>query len=153
MLATASPAPPEGEGWAYEFKWDGVRAVVGVAPHGRVRAHSRNARDITRSYPELAELAGLVTEAVLLDGELVSVDEQGRPNFGLLQYRMHVQAPTPRLLREVPVLFYVFDLLHHAGASLLDLPYLRRRAKLADLGLSSGMVRTPPHYTGISGTD
>lgn len=153
MLATARPAPPEGPGWSYEIKWDGVRAVVGVVPGGPVRAHSRNARDITRSYPELDGLASVVEEPVLLDGELVTLDPAGRPSFHLLQFRMHVQLPGARLLRDLPVQFYVFDLLHHAGESLLALSYLDRRARLAELALDADVVRVPPYYTDVSGAD
>lgn len=151
MLATSGRLP-ESAGWAVEWKWDAVRAVVAVSPEGPVRANSRNDRDITRSYPELEGLAEVIDEPVLLDGELVALDEQGRPSFGRLQSRMHVTAPTARLLRATPVLFYAFDLLHCGGEPLLSSPYLRRRHMLLELGLSNGPVRTPSHYTDVSGT-
>jgi bifunctional non-homologous end joining protein LigD len=153
MLATAGRVP-EGPGWAYEFKWDGVRAILGAAPGGPVRAHSRNEREITRSYPELRALAQLVDERVLLDGELVVLDESGRPSFHLLQHRMHVQAPTAMLLQRLPVELFVFDVLHHAGRSLLSMPYIERRQLLAELELErDGLVRTPPHYTDLAGAE
>jgi bifunctional non-homologous end joining protein LigD len=85
---------------------------------------------------------------VLLDGEVVVLDEHGRPSFHLHQHRMQVRAPTPGLVREVPVQFYAFDLLHHAGESLLDQPYERRRAVLEALTdqVAGGPMRIPPYY-------
>ncbi len=72
----------------------------------------------------------------------------GRPNFGLLQSRMHVQQPDDTLLRRVPVQYYVFDLLHQGQDSLLGLPYTQRRARLEKLGLDAKPVRTPPWHRG-----
>jgi bifunctional non-homologous end joining protein LigD len=151
MLATPGIAP-SGDGWAVEFKWDGVRALVTVDPaHGLVRAISRNLKDITGGYPELDALVGLVDRPVLLDGELVVLDEHGRPSFLQLAHRMHVRSPGQSLLQRMPVQFYVFDLLHDGDRSLLDVPLLRRRQRLEELGLElPGLVRTPPQYTEVS---
>ena len=91
MLATPAPLPSAAEDrqWAYEVKWDGVRAVA-YLQDGQLRLMSRTDRDITRRYPELAALpTSLRDEAVVLDGELVSLDAEGRPSFGRLQHRMH----------------------------------------------------------------
>jgi bifunctional non-homologous end joining protein LigD len=147
MLATAGEAP-SGVGWAFEWKWDGVRAIVAAVP-GSVRATSRNVRDITASYPELDALGELVDRPVLLDGELVSLDQHGRPDFGRLQSRMHVRQPSKTLLRWAPVLFYVFDLLHLEGP-LLSKPYVQRRELLEQLQLTEGPVGTPPNHTDIA---
>ncbi|MEV0131429.1 non-homologous end-joining DNA ligase [Dactylosporangium sp. NPDC050688] len=134
MLATPGPVP-SGAGWWFEFKWDGVRAVVASAG-GRVMARSRNDRDFTRSYPELSGLpAQLGGRRVLLDGELVALDEGGRPQFARLQDRMHVQTPTPALLTRTPVRLYVFDLLALDGEPTIELPYEQRRTLLESLGL------------------
>ena len=90
MLATSGALPRSDAGWAYELKWDGVRALVAVEG-GRVTLTSRAGNDVTRSYPELRHLGEQVgTTQMLLDGEIVSFDEQGRPSFSLLQSRMHV---------------------------------------------------------------
>jgi len=92
MLASAGVAP-SGPGWAFEFKWDGVRAIAAVAGD-QLRLYSRNGNDITGGYPELAALSGLIeARRVLLDGEIVTLGAAGRPDFGLLQQRMHVRAP------------------------------------------------------------
>ncbi len=98
MLATLGqlPAPP---GWGYEFKWDSVRVVV-YLDGGRIRAASRNDRDVIGGYPELRALLGRFPRRrrVILDGEIVALDPKGRPSFGLLQQRMHVRTPSPALL-------------------------------------------------------
>ena len=132
MLATAGPVP-HGPGWAFEFKWDGVRAVVAAAGD-QVQLMSRLGNDVTAGYPELAGI-GAVTggRPVLLDGEIVVLDAAGRPDFGLLQDRMHVRHPSAELRARLPVSFYAFDVLHVDGASLLAAPYDERRARLAEL--------------------
>jgi bifunctional non-homologous end joining protein LigD len=149
MLATAGPVP-HGPGWAFEFKWDGVRAVVAAADD-RVQLTSRLGNDVTAGYPELAGI-GAVTggRPVLLDGEIVVLDKAGRPNFGLLQDRMHVRHPSAELRARLPVSFYAFDLLYADGASLLAAPYDERRARLAALGPAE-RVLVPPSFDDVDG--
>lgn len=152
MLATAGPVPT-GPGWAFEFKWDGVRAVTAVGA-GRVHVISRNNNDVTRTYPELAALASMVGEhAVVLDGEIVTLDEAGRARFDLLQLRMHVQHPTATLLEQVPVTYVLFDLLHLDGQDLVDRPYQQRRELLEELRLDgrSPGVRVPASVVDVDG--
>jgi bifunctional non-homologous end joining protein LigD len=151
MLATLGVLPT-GAGWAYEFKWDGVRAVTYLQPPA-LRVVSRNDRDLTSTYPELADLAGLLAgRRVVLDGEIVALDRTGRPSFAELQRRMHVREPSPELLEAVPVSYYVFDLLHLDGVSLLAEPYRRRRELLAGLGLAADRVRVPPNFLDVEPT-
>ncbi|MBO9556366.1 non-homologous end-joining DNA ligase [Cellulomonas sp.] len=150
MLATPGELPEDDAGWAYEMKWDGVRAVAYV-DGGRVRLMSRNDLDITRSYPEVAEpVDALGSVAAVLDGELVTFDERGAPHFGRLQQRMHVQdaAAARRLARTVPVVYLVFDVLHLDGRPTVDLPYDERRALLDGLGLAGTSWQTPPAFDG-----
>ena len=151
MLATGGPVP-EGQAWAYEWKWDGVRAIVGVGSD-RVRIAARSGRNVTTAYPEMAALPELFTVPVLLDGELVALGADGRPSFGRLQSRMHDLHPTPRLIAETPVLLFAFDVLQIGDESLLRRPYLERRASLEELGLTGGPVRVSPYYTDVSGAD
>lgn len=142
MLAVAGD-PPAGPGWAVEFKWDGVRAVVAAAGD-RVRAQSRVGNDITAGYPELRGLgAALGGRAALLDGELVALDAAGRPDFGMLQHRMHVRAPSAELVARIPVSYLVFDILALDGAGLLAEPYDRRRELLDALAPDGPRVRLP----------
>jgi bifunctional non-homologous end joining protein LigD len=147
MLATSRPGlPHDGDRYGWEFKWDGVRAIAYVGG-GRLRLLSRNGNDVTASYPELGVLASAVRVPVILDGEIIAI-RGGRPDFGLLQSRMHVRQPFSPLIRAAPVHLYLFDVLHADGEMLLTLPYTARRERLADLGLDDGPVRTPPWFRG-----
>ncbi|PZS20944.1 MAG: DNA ligase [Pseudonocardiales bacterium] len=151
MLAVPGelPSAAEEQDWAYEMKWDGVRAVVYV-DGGRARAMSRNDRDITVSYPELRALGlALGTTQVVLDGELVAFDAQGRPSFGTLQQRMHVADPAAarRLAARVPVIYVIFDLLHLDGRSLLRETYDARREQLDGLGLAGEAWQLSPAFS------
>lgn len=153
MLATPG-SPPAGPGWAVEFKWDGIRAIV-AAGTGRVQVWSRNANDVTASYPELVDgpTAAALAERgpLLVDGEIVALDERGRPEFTRLAQRMHVRAPTGDLVARVPVLLYVFDVLDLHGRSLLGETYDDRRAELEALHLDGvPHVAVPPSYTDVA---
>jgi bifunctional non-homologous end joining protein LigD len=151
MLAVLrDDVPSDDDKWAYEFKWDGVRATVYIEG-GRPRVLSRNDRDVTGSYPELRALAASMSaRQVVLDGEVVAMDEQGRPSFGALQSRMHVTnaAQVRRLAEMTPVTYLVFDVLYLDGRSLLDLPYVDRREILESLELAGPSWQTPPHFPG-----
>jgi bifunctional non-homologous end joining protein LigD len=143
MLADRGPLPA-GPEWAWEMKWDGARCLVATAGD-RVRLTSRSERELTRSYPELGALPEVLHgRPVLLDGELVALDEAGRPRFRLLQARLHVRTPGAALLARVPVHFYVFDLLYLDGEALLGHAFRDRRARLAELGLEHERVRVSP---------
>jgi bifunctional non-homologous end joining protein LigD len=150
MLARAGALPSGDEQWAYEIKWDGVRALAYSEP-GRIRFESRNGNDVTASYPELRPLnRALSSHQAILDGEIVSFDEHGRPSFARLQSRMHVSSESAarRRAKEVPVAYVVFDLLWLDGHPLLELPYAERRARLLELGLEGPAWRTPDHVVG-----
>jgi bifunctional non-homologous end joining protein LigD len=145
--------PRDDDKYAYEFKWDGVRATVYVQG-GRPRVLSRNDRDVTASYPELRALAeSLGSCQVILDGEIVAMDERGRPSFEALQARMHVTnaAQVRRMTAQVPATFLAFDVLYLDGRSLVDEPYTERRAVLDSLHLSGPSWQTPPHFVGDGG--
>jgi bifunctional non-homologous end joining protein LigD len=155
MLAVAGDLPAGDEGWAYEIKWDGIRAIV-YSEGGRVRAFGRNSTDITARYPELREVGEqLGARPAILDGEVVALGPDGRPSFGQLQQRMHLSGRTEiaRKAREVPVSYVVFDVLHLDGRSLLDLPYDERRLRLESLGLSGGSLATGDSFRGVPGAD
>jgi bifunctional non-homologous end joining protein LigD len=155
MLARADvgflPAlPADDERWGYEVKWDGVRALV-WSDHGHVRIESRTQRDITARYPELRPLGrALGAHELLLDGELVALDAQGRPSFELLQSRMNAEGEGAirRAARAQPVHYMAFDLLHLDGRSLLDVPYEQRRALLERLPLDGPAWRAPRFQRG-----
>ncbi|GAA5156364.1 hypothetical protein GCM10023321_31990 [Pseudonocardia eucalypti] len=144
MLASAG-SPPSGPGWAVEFKWDGVRAIVAAAGD-RVRVTSRNGNDVTAGYPEVTNaISGFrAWGSVLLDGELVALDAAGRPDFGLLQRRVHVRAPTELLRAQAPVVLYVFDVLQLDGDWVTGESYDTRREHLLALSLADERVSVPP---------
>jgi bifunctional non-homologous end joining protein LigD len=149
MLAVlADHLPPEDGRWAYEMKWDGVRAVV-YDDGKRLRAMSRNDIDMIGSYPELTALISALPKDTVLDGEIVALDRSGRPNFEQLQARMHVgdAQRAERLAQAAPVTFMVFDLLRLGGRSTLALPYTERRSLLEELEVDGSHWRTPPHWT------
>jgi bifunctional non-homologous end joining protein LigD len=148
MMAQLGKLPRDDARWAFEIKWDGVRAICQSEP-GRMRLHSRNLLDITPRYPELNRLnRALSHHRAVLDGEVVALDAEGRPSFGALQRRMHVTAESTvrRLARETPVTYVIFDLLWLDGHSLMDLPYEERRARLAELDLGDGERWRVPDY-------
>jgi bifunctional non-homologous end joining protein LigD len=150
MLARAAPLPPDDDNWAYEIKWDGVRAIAYSEP-GRLRFESRNLNDISAAYPELKPFnRALSSHSAILDGEIVSFDEHGRPSFGRLQSRMHVRSESQarRLAIQTPVAYMVFDLLWLDGHALLTLPYSERRERLRELQLDGPAWQTPDHVAG-----
>jgi bifunctional non-homologous end joining protein LigD len=150
MLARSGQLPANDSEWGFEIKWDGVRAV-GYSQPGELRLQSRNLNDITDSYPELARLnRALSSHSAVLDGEIVAFDSEGRPSFGALQPRMHVgsRAHAKRLAATTPVTYVIFDLLWLDGHSLMGLPYLERRARLAELQLNGESWQTPDHVVG-----
>lgn len=148
MLAVPGREPVHGDGWAYEGKWDGVRAI-GHLDGGEVRLMSRNGNDITVAYPEIGPLAAAagVTQATI-DGEIIATDA-GRPSFSALQPRMHQRDPAviARLVNDVPVTYVIFDLLELDDRSLLSLRYDERRRVLEGLDLTGASWRTPPSWS------
>ena len=147
MLATAGPVPT-GPGWAFEVKFDGVRAIGYTTADG-LRLYSRNDRDVSHSYPDVAALH--FEPGLVVDGELVALDGRGRPDFGLLQQRMHITTPSAELMAAVPVRYVVFDVLRHDDRSLLDLPYRERRGVLDELDLAAHGVVVPDTFLDTDG--
>ena len=149
MLARLAAHAPSGE-YAYEVKWDGVRAISYLTEK-RLRLLSRNNLDITISYPELQSIAQkLPARNAILDGEIVALNAAGLPDFERLQHRMHVRgADTAKALsRSSPVTYMIFDLLYFNDVSMLDRPYLKRREKLLGLNLTGPHWSTPEHFIG-----
>lgn len=153
MLATpAAELPADDAGWAYELKWDGVRAVAYVdGRNGWIHLESRNLNDVTPRYPEVHAIAqDCGGRRLVLDGEVVAFDELGRPSFGRLQPRMHVTDDRIVQLRMVdtPVIYLVFDVLHLDGHSTRSLPWTARREVLEGLALAGPNWRVPPAQVG-----
>jgi bifunctional non-homologous end joining protein LigD len=152
MAATLLPKglPSPDEAYAYEFKWDGVRALTYVR-NGDVLVESRNLLDVTGQYPELTGVGEkLDGRTAVIDGEIVALDKKGRPSFQLLQGRMHISSPAEvrRRMAETPVAYLVFDVLYLDGKSIMRLPYTERRALLEDLPIVGPSVQVPPSTAG-----
>lgn len=126
MLATRWSEPFDNDGWWFEVKWDGYRAIV--SNDGSIRARSRRGINLVEPFPELESLS--IPDGVVLDGEIVAFDDEGRPSFDLIQRRTGFggSGTTAR----VGISFVAFDVLHYDGVSRIDLPYEQRR-ELLDL--------------------
>jgi bifunctional non-homologous end joining protein LigD len=150
MMARLADLPRNDKDYGFEIKWDGVRTVAYVEG-GRVRLESRTLRDVTRQYPELRKLGReMGSRRAVLDGEIVALDEQGRPSFQRLQPRMHVTSESTirRLVSATPVVYMIFDVLWLEGHTTMPLPYTERRARLEALDLNGDSWRTPAHHVG-----
>jgi bifunctional non-homologous end joining protein LigD len=155
MMAQSTGLPPDDGAWAYEMKWDGVRASAYLDDGHLLRLVSRTGRDITAAYPELAALGPATgNRSMVLDGEIVAFDH-GRPSFEALQPRIHVSTPAQaaHLASQIPVTYVVFDLLYLDRRPTASLAYRQRRELLDGLGLAGRSWQTPPAFTGVTGTD
>jgi bifunctional non-homologous end joining protein LigD len=133
MQAKLVPELPEGEDWIYEVKWDGYR--VETIKHGdTVRLISRNAKNLTPDYPEVRDaVARIRAHTAVLDGEVVALDDQGKPSFQRLQHR-------GSLGRNRRIVYYAFDLLNLNGQDLRAVPLIDRKEKLATILRDSGIL-------------
>jgi len=148
MLATSINEPFDGPDWLFEIKWDGYRTVA-FLEDGKVRLVSRNQNELTPRYPELKDLAKSVkAKTAILDGEVVALDEQGRPSFSLMQQRTGFRPGGRRAAAnaDVPVLYYAFDLLYLDGYDLRQLPLEERKKKLAAILVTGDSLRYSDHY-------
>jgi bifunctional non-homologous end joining protein LigD len=148
MLATSVSEPFDGADWLFEIKWDGYRAVAFIE-NGKARLVSRNQNELTARYPELKDLPKSVkAKTAILDGEVVALDEEGRPSFSLMQQRTGFRpgGHRGRASAEVPVLYYAFDLLYLDGYDLRKLPLEERKKKLASILVTGDSLRYSDHY-------
>jgi len=135
MLATSASALPVGPEFTYEVKWDGYRALA-TKDGASVRLVSRNQKDLTRDYPTVvAALQTVRVPKLVLDGELVALDAQGRPSFQALQHR---------LTSALSIVYYAFDVLPVGAESLLRQPLDARRHRLKLLILGSRVLLSEP---------
>jgi ATP-dependent DNA ligase len=145
MLAKLATELPEGDGWLFEPKWDGFRAIV-FRDHDRVYIQSRDLRPLDRYFPELDEAfrAGL-PERCVVDGEIVIMGEHGL-DFDLLQLRLHpAESRVLKLAAETPADFVAFDLLAEGDDDLRSRPQAERRERLEQaLGHASRRLHVTP---------
>jgi len=145
MLASRGDLVPTGPGWIHEVKWDGMRVLAEIRD-GHLRLWSRNENDVTVSFPELRDVAGIDHDA-LLDGEVVAM-ANGIPTFAALADRMHVSsaARAQTLSRSNPVTLLVFDVLRLDGRDLTVEPLSVRRSVLESMGIGAPHWQVPPTY-------
>jgi bifunctional non-homologous end joining protein LigD len=146
MKAVAGPIP-DGAGWAFEIKWDGMRVVADLGGDDD-QAWSGNGRDVLGRFPELHDLGAALGTRVVLDGEVVAFDDRGRSDFGLLQPRMQAADFISAHDQTTPVTFVAFDLLRVGDLPTDGLPYLDRRRLLADLVEPGPGWIVPSHHVG-----
>ncbi len=134
MLATRWAEPFTDPDWAFEVKWDGVRTLL-YYDGDAVQLRSRSGLDVTATYPELA--AYTCDSSVILDGEIIALDDAGRPSFGQLQRRINLSSPQAiaDAAASIPVSYMAFDVLHHEGRSTLTMSWAERRELLLSLHL------------------
>ncbi|MGH2512390.1 MAG: DNA ligase D, partial [Candidatus Limnocylindrales bacterium] len=162
MLATLSDRSFDDPNWLFEIKWDGYRVEAVVRDH-RVTIHTRNGKDAAAYFPGLLSPPDWIdAREAIVDGEVVALDPDGRPDFGLLQERLGVKfgsagsarrtkpverpaAPTPV---PAPLVYQAFDLLYLDGLSLLGVSLEDRKRLLRSVVRDSPHVRYAPHVEG-----
>jgi bifunctional non-homologous end joining protein LigD len=148
MLATPADRPFDDPDWLFEIKWDGYRAVA-FLEKGRMRLLSRNQNDFTAQFPEIGALLEAVkADTAILDGEIVALDEQGRASFSLMQQRTGIRNHGRRTFgrSDVPIAYYVFDLLYLDGYDLRRVWLEARKEILAQILLPAEVIRYSEHF-------
>ena len=141
MLATLAAKPFSDPDWLYEIKWDGFR-VQAVVDHGRVRLWTRNLRDAATYFPRLLSPPRWIeAEQAIVDGEVVALDDDGRPDFSLLQTRLGDTSGKG-------LVYQAFDLLYLDGRSLLGVPLEDRKRLLQSVLRDHPRVRFAAHVEG-----
>ena len=147
MLAETRERPFSGNQWIFELKYDGFRMLVG-RENGRARLLYRRGGDATATFPEIARsVAALPVESIVMDGEVVVLDDGGRPSFQRLQQRAQLtRAPdVERATIEHPATVFLFDLLDFEGRDLRSLPLTERKALLRQILPAAGPLRFTDH--------
>jgi bifunctional non-homologous end joining protein LigD len=148
MLATPVDKPFDNPEWLFEIKWDGYRAVS-FLNDGKVRLVSRNQNDLTKEFPELHELSkSIKAENAVIDGEIVVLDDQGRPSFSMMQQRTGIRKGGRRTgaRRDLAVQYYVFDLIYLDGYDLRGVGLEQRKQALAQIVVAGDLIRYSDHF-------
>jgi bifunctional non-homologous end joining protein LigD len=144
-LASLTDRPFSDPDWLFEVKWDGVRTLAAIRD-GSVRLWSRSNREITSEYPELSILPRQIdAREAWLDGEAVVLEQDGRSDFQRLQLRFSVPKPSAQLLRQAPVVYYLFDILFFNGYDLREVPLIERKAFLKRILRENSRIRYSDH--------
>jgi bifunctional non-homologous end joining protein LigD len=150
MLATSIEKPFDSDEWLYEIKWDGYRSVAFIHD-GKVRLLSRNHNDMTAQFSELGDLPTYIrARDAVIDGEVVAIDEEGRPSFSSMQQRTgirHGGFQTPGR-SDVPILYYAFDLIYLDGYDLHRVDLEVRKRLLQEIVVAGDSLRFSDHQVG-----
>jgi bifunctional non-homologous end joining protein LigD len=150
MLAEPREVPPAGSGWLFEIKYDGYR-LLASRDDGRPALKFRGGGDASASFPEITRvMAGLPYDRVIIDGEVVVLDDQGRPSFGRLQKRARLtrRSDIDRASLELPAVLFAFDLLAFGDRDTRPLPLTERKRLLQSVVPSIGPIRFADHIEG-----
>jgi bifunctional non-homologous end joining protein LigD len=150
MLASPRDTPFDDPNWLFEIKWDGYRAITFIED-GDARLVSRNHNDLTPRFPEMRALPKFLTaKTAILDGEVVALDDQGRPSFSLMQQRTGVRSHGRQtaLRGDLPILYYAFDLLYLDGYDLRHVALEERKRVLRGILTDGEIVRYSDHFAG-----
>src|SRR5260221_2226367 len=144
-LAKLADKPFSDPNWLFEIKWDGIRTVA-FLDNGSVRLSARSGRDVAVESPEFQDLAKhLRAGTAILDGEIVTLDENGRSDFQKLQNRFGVTRPSQKLISDVPLTYYFFDVLYCNGFDVRKTPLLQRKEFLRQMIRADDRVRFSKH--------
>ncbi len=148
QLATPTDAPFDDPDWLFEIKWDGFRALATIDAGGNVRLASRNAKDLLVKFPELGDIgAAFRSLPIIVDGEIVALDDEGRSSFQRLQNRI-ASSRAPRRASGGDVTFVAFDVLFADGRDVRALPLEERKAILEGLIVPGHHVIYSKHVVG-----
>ena len=136
MLCTLIRQPFTDKDWLYEVKWDGYRVIASIGKEG-VKLTSRNNQDYTRKYAEVSKALLKIKADMVLDGEVIVIDKEGRPDFDALQ----------RYNPSMQLTYFVFDILWIAGYSIIDLPLTERREILEAVLPANLVFRLSEQFT------
>jgi bifunctional non-homologous end joining protein LigD len=144
-LAKIADKPFSDPNWLFEIKWDGIRTLA-FLENGNVSLFSRSKREVTAEFPEFQDLAKcLRAGTAILDGEIVTLDKNGRSDFQKLQNRFGVTRPSQNLIQSVPLTYYLFDLLYCNGFDVRKTPLLQRKELLRQVLRGDDRVRYSEH--------
>jgi bifunctional non-homologous end joining protein LigD len=144
-LAELKEKPFSDPNWVFEIKWDGVRALAEIKD-GRTTLWARSGRDVSSEYPEFKDLAAKFrVKNAVVDGEIVTLDKDGRSNFHKLQNRLGVQSPSQKLMQSVPLDYYAFDLMYVDGFDLRRSPLVERKELLQKVLTGNERVHYSEH--------
>jgi bifunctional non-homologous end joining protein LigD len=144
-LAELRDKPFSHPDWVFEIKWDGVRAIAQI-DNGTTTLWARSGRDVTREYPEFKDLAShFRVKNAVVDGEIATIDDEGRSNFQKLQNRLGVLDPSQQLMQAVPLNYYFFDVMYADGFDLRKLPLLERKEFLKSILIANNKIHYSDH--------